>query len=104
MIWKNLPNWLKGGIIGLVIGAILSLIEVLCYSTCDSFGCVVCGFPTIIGAVLSYPLSWFGQFSDNLLFFFVFPVFNIIGLIIICALIGWIMGKIKSKNQNEVEK
>jgi uncharacterized membrane protein YeaQ/YmgE (transglycosylase-associated protein family) len=93
-----MKTWLKGGVIGLVIGVVSSLLEISCISTCDGFGCIPCGFLAIIGALLSYPISWIvGTPSDNYLFFFIFPIFNIIGWIILCAFIGWIIGKIKNK-------
>lgn len=98
--FKNLPSWLKGGVIGLfmplfsIIGLHLGIIPFVIPIAFMSIPI------TIIGGALELPIIA----SD---IGFLFPDFNIFGYILIImfwtcvgTIIGWIIGKIKSKWYN----
>jgi uncharacterized BrkB/YihY/UPF0761 family membrane protein len=70
MGWKNLSYWLKGGVFGLILGLLVVLFGQLTSSPADA-------------RVLTLYLTW--AFIPGLLF--------------ICALIGWIYGKIKNRKR-----
>ena len=82
MGWKNLAGWLKGGIIGVVLYIFFALFNAVPLLT--FFGNLILkanpslsfnfAFAFLFGFVI-YPLVWFG----------------------LGALIGWIVGKIKSR-------
>ena len=92
MGWKNLPYWLRGGIVALIIAIILLVPSLIIES-----------IPLYI-----FNLDFIGLiiFQGSILNEDIFGVFQLITLaisyFIIGALIGLIIGKIKSKRQNEV--
>jgi len=90
MEWKEKPAWLKGGIIGGVIG-VVSIILFLLVPT--SLG--LASFAQGIGALIR---SLFGPVNG----IWASIIINLIGYFIIGAIIGWIVGKIKSKKQEQM--
>ena len=92
MNWKNLPYWLKGGIIGITI-------VVIAYFTKISAIFYIAIIPII---PLIYLLHFLGievcrgEFCSNSHIFTVI-FFVVLGSFIIGLVIGWIYGKLKSK-------
>ena len=116
MKWKNLPTWLKGGIIGLVTG-ILTLLGCYLYQLWfehtkqgDMFLAVIrkinplevlIVFPFVIAATIS---SLIGLRGTSLIFKLPYAnaLISLLGLLIyflIGAFIGWIIEKLKSKKK-----
>ncbi len=100
MGWKNLSAWLKGGIIGgLIITIMLTLLPLIS----DTVGKYL-RFIYLPGTYISiltnnFTLDW-GQgvpLKIKLFEILLFSAVNILFYFIIGALIGWIIGKIKSK-------
>jgi len=95
--------WLKGGLIGVGISVILIIIFILCGLICVGdeacIGCLVFGIPLPgVLILLSEPFN----FISNIILrktseWLVFSIFSIVIYFLIGALIGWIVGKIKSK-------
>ena len=75
MSWKNLPSWLKGGVIGGIVGLILSIIT-FSYTGIDI-----------------QKDNLLSLFIQNLLIYLVITF-------IIGAIIGWIVGKFKKQKSN----
>lgn len=106
MGWKKLPSWLKGGIILSVLYLIISLILIK-YPCSTGYLRGQCLGLGILFLVLSSPglgiLNLLSiEYSENLYLaiIFTFSIYFIIG-----AIIGWIIGKIKSrKRENEKRK
>ena len=90
MGWKELPTWLKGGLIALVI--ILIDIAFINYLGEGFFHIiiVIIGFPMFIFAIFLAKI--FGD--GNYFLFSMIPYSFILG-----SLIGWIVGKVKSKEK-----
>ena len=96
MGWKNWSSWVKGGIIGLGIALILFIIIILIPGTTHS--------STVLKdsiAKIAQSLDWIlfilnGGYCDGMscifMMFTIWPSYFCIG-----ALIGWIVGKIKSQ-------
>lgn len=84
-----MKSWLKGGLIGLILGIIFSL-----YMSSLSF-CVGLNSDGTSNCPTRFDL-----FLDNLTAFFPSIVITLISLFIIGAIIGWIIGIIK-KNKND---
>lgn len=89
---KNWPSWLKGGIIGAIIGLILIIIGTICLP--------FAGFPPRCPStiILHLPLILLSNFLEDL---FLGYIVLILLSIIISALIGFIIGKIKSLKKRE---
>lgn len=111
MGWKNWPYWLRGGIIGGVIGIIWFV-----------FHFMGMNFGPGEGGYLNWVYYTFGVISGllgSILGFFIFPIallfgeyfsdatatpfliISVIYLFLIGALIGFIIGKIKSRNKKK---
>ena len=87
MGWKNLPSWLKGGIIGLL------LYVVLVVSNITPIIAFLVSIQNFFARFFLSPDDW-GSISFAFLFSFVLaPIL----WFIIGAFIGWLVGKIKSK-------
>ena len=89
--WKNIPIWFRGGIFGFItafMGMLLSFIDFYYVYLFDFIG-------------LSLSIIMRGEITS-----FIFPALRIASMFtsyfLIGALIGFIIGKIKSKKQNEV--
>lgn len=86
MGWKDWPYWLKGGIIGVILLLILSLFAVATpksdMGNVFSWAIILIAFPFM----LTYE-------DSQMLNFILFPIY----FFILGAIIGWIVGKIKSK-------
>jgi len=102
--WKNLPYWLKGGIITTILCLIIALALVPFGD--DTGGYLILPYwfiPTLIGsAIICTPFVWiFGPLAwDNIndfFFHFGFAVTGIIFYFLIGAIIGWIYGKIRNR-------
>lgn len=89
MNWKNLPYWLKGGIIGLTIGLLYGLFSII----------------LIVLVILGYlPASPFnlGTQSPKFLFLIIPFIGTLIQtsiLFVIGSLIGYIYGKVKLRKE-----
>jgi len=95
-MWKRLPTWLKGGIIGSITLVLLYPFFFISNIFPDSLFLNICQaiyFPGLLVAYLIYPTNPFGP-TPILWHFFAIP-FVILQGFIIGALIGWIVGKIK---------
>ncbi len=92
MTWKNLPYWLRGGIISLLIVAVLYLI-LISLSLFTSLGEVLGGSKNIL---LTLSLGTYfvlgGESESATIVFGLIVEYFIIG-----AVIGLIIGKLKSK-------
>ncbi len=94
---NNKRYWLRGGIAGLVFNAIFTLpgiiIGIFAHDVSDAFGTVAEKIFNFFGTILLYiPLGKEG-FQFPLLFVISFGFTSIVG-----AVIGWIYGKIKNRN------
>ncbi len=95
------PYWLKGGIVGSVIAIASSILFSLCLLIFKAEAGLICFFLILPGAL------FFEMFLGELLFIFnVSELFyeillnatNFILLLLAGLLLGWIVGKIKSKS------
>jgi uncharacterized membrane protein YeaQ/YmgE (transglycosylase-associated protein family) len=93
MAWKNLPLWLKGGIIAVVLMGIIAGIAFFIEPKCTSTDC---GFP-LWNLILLYPaipvtIPLTSIFEKGIL-----PSLIVLSIyyFIVGAIIGWIVGKIK---------
>jgi hypothetical protein len=88
--------WLKGGLIGVGIGLILGVIGVLIFGEClFSHGPgIICKFLIYDTLLLMKYIFPFYDLAIVIMF-----LYNLIKFFIIGALIGWIVGKIKSKKK-----
>lgn len=90
MAWKNFPYWLRGGIIGLIMGVIISPLYVI--STPIPYFYKITYY-------LYYPISLSiinkGPFSGTSILLLIFLVLVITG--IYGAIIGFIYGKTKGR-------
>jgi len=104
MGWKEWPSWLKGGVIGIAVGALFSIYSFFngCYVNyggaytgigCFGFGSVVSMFIAGLGFFLMKPWASIPPFS---IFRFLGIIIN---LFIVGILLGWIVGKIKQKKE-----
>ena len=82
MGWKERPYWLKGGIIGLVLGIVLGFILYV-YFPMKKFALILCK---------TFPCPQVAYYNEPL-----FILYSPIILFIVGTLIGWIVGKVKSK-------
>jgi len=98
MTWKDLPIWLKGGIIGLLFGIIDLAITLAFPPLYCKLGanCPPQPFIGKIATLFIMPLESILDISNNMVFqlILILLYFFIIG-----AIIGFIVGKIKSKKQ-----
>jgi len=98
MSWKNISEWLKGGIILLAISLVLEIIDyaaafLFCPEIVGGIGCIL---PTrILEIPALYVLNFltFGNFIPSILITLLF--YFIVG-----ALIGFMISKLKSKQTN----
>ncbi|MEI6731272.1 MAG: hypothetical protein WCK90_01185 [archaeon] len=103
MSWKDLPNWLKGGIIVTLIGLIIFLLSSVCYQTkcrepaqgCqDYFNYAFCSYSNKIIVTVDFSINpLINSFAPIIAFIGTIAIYFIIG-----AIIGWILGKFKSKS------
>ena len=91
MGWRDLPTWLKGGIIFVLIVIVIDVVDYLILPLISR-----ALFPLQIA---NYPLYLFWQLSEsgtiNLILHL--SLYFVVG-----AIIGWIVGKIKSKKQAQM--
>lgn len=95
-----MKTWLKGGLIGGGIGILISMLELIYWYICSNCSEVV-GWLTIFLALPLY--IFFGESSIGN-FFIEFVITNltiILDLFIIGTLIGFVIGKIKSKKRKK---
>jgi len=109
MKFKNLPAWLKGGIIGLIIG-ILFILGAYFYQwwvdyTAPTIPPVMIEKPNILKILLFLPFILPFIIASLILFLLTgleneYPITIFIGLIVyflIGAFIGWIVGKVRKR-------
>ena len=113
MGWKDLPSWLKGGIIGIVLFFIGILNIYLFDNRIPTFLSIILGLSLIPGLLLKLffidriLISIFSLTCDNfkihcpsyidiLSFIILFFIYFLVS-----ALIGWIVGKIKSGGKKQ---
>ena len=94
MSWKHWPYWLKGGVIGVVVGTILDIPPILCYLSIGGFFCInispmiFAGFFTELFPSISY--------AHPILFL---TVTSIVLSLLLGSLIGAIVGHFQSKRK-----
>jgi hypothetical protein len=89
MSWKDWPYWVRGGVIGVLVYFILALLVVtyifsVATSSDDGLALIVIFLPGL----------WLTQKSIFAL------LINLLSFFIIGAIIGWIIGKIKERKEN----
>jgi len=111
MGWKNWPSWLKGGLIGAII-SLLTVFPIYTYLTlinsCESYIQKIPDLEIVCNLEGIFHLIIFGGFLTGgvliilLIIALLFAILLIgVGGFGIGALIGFIIGKIKSKNQTQ---
>lgn len=113
MSWKNLPYWLKGGIITITIYIIVIVISILTTGIDCSGECLPIYF--ILSVPALFPLLFIVQllnfnletillqfglnFSSNpsIKFFIIVFIWSILFYFFIGSIVGWIIEKIKSR-------
>ena len=101
MAWNDLPIWLKFAIVFSIVNTILFLVSLYNYSNATKevyndmspFAFLIYGLTTYPTILLFMLFSGKGKIAEIITLFFA----GIINWFIIGALIGWIVGKIKSK-------
>jgi len=89
MGWKNWPYWLKGGIIG-------TAAYLIYFTITFPFSLYI---PYELGLCINeYGAGIFNCNANNGLNFWFVLFLSIILFVIVCSIISWIYGKIKSKN------
>lgn len=97
MRWEKIPYWFRGGLILETIYIIIGIISFVLGKNCtNDFGCLIYVVPLIFPAFL---IPSFNSLvgSEGLKFLPVLIITNMIIIFPIGCLIGWIIGKIKSK-------
>lgn len=97
MLWKNWPYWLKGGLIGAITVSTVEIIDslilpALCLyeQSSKALNVLGCIFPSRIANI---PLMYLGLFFGSRI---VDLILAIIFYFAVGAIVGWIVGKIKS--------
>lgn len=108
--WKNLPYWLRGGIVGSSLNILLFVLILVIakifgdYALILAFTIVPFVSPFFFGVSPLFFLDLSLPYNLNIPFF-VYQFLNIliplIVYFVIGAIIGWIYGKIKVRNQNK---
>jgi K+-sensing histidine kinase KdpD len=94
MGWSEWPAWVKGGVIAVVIELILFILLLLLESLRIDTSLWIVAFPVSF-------ILWGFVFGDNMTpfwFYLSYPL-SVILWFIIGAIIGFIIGKIKSRNE-----
>jgi hypothetical protein len=115
MGWKDWPYWLKGGVLAIPIGFILFFVGILLvmvgnYLACPQAGEGVCrnDLFSVTGGFLVFMLTWSVKYISSLdvqnelqIYFYNFLkiILPIIQVFLVGIIVGWIYGKIKSRNQ-----
>ena len=100
MGWKQWPSWVKGGVIGVssIIFCVVLYFIIWAYPKIMSLP-VLGSFFTLLGMLVAALFSPYLSYQDSFLHF---PLPNAIIWTVISfllgALLGWIVGKIKVKN------
>ena len=95
---KNLSTWRKGGLIGICLYALLNLLPMI-LPYIQSNGTIMHG----IYFMNSFPQTLFSHMGLNyilpmIIYFYVMLVFGVIFYYIVGAILGWIYGKIRNRN------
>jgi len=90
-----MKTWLKGGIIGGIFGIFIWIINILF----DSSIMLIFALPVNYLLVLVFPHSFAPSMTSKFLIYFIPLMFIILFYFIIGTLIGLIIRKIKSRNQ-----
>lgn len=116
MGWKDWPYWLKGGVIGLLLGAMFSVFAIMSYNPTQKnyFLCPLLsgdGGPCRTTAIILTPFLFFSAIPLALFCWIsgmegssckipeIVIVFSVLFVWILTGvLIGWIYGKIKNRN------
>jgi len=106
MSWKNLPGWLKGGVIGIIVYMILSLLFFISDSRLSvqhPYLAIVLFLPQLPGTVLAYlfglPVLNGNLFNEGLSLSIVPVILNAIIYFLMGALIAF-----KPKSRSKVKK
>jgi len=110
MGWKDLPYWLKGGLIGVIVAFFSSLIVQLV--ELNNLGIIreIFAWLNLPGLIIAaftgfFRIDFFGGFgstpAETLKSIIVVFIFNVLFYFLIGALVGAIVGKVKSKNKNK---
>jgi len=98
MGWKNWPSWLKGGVIGITLYVLIGIFIWFLEGKMDAGG--MRGFFSFI-YFLTPGLFIFGYNFDGPIvpIYTLSIILSIASYFLVGALIGWIIGKLKSKKQ-----
>ena len=92
--------WMRGGIIGAIISVLLSLLTFPCLiiiKGVEGLSCVLLLSPVIIlFTTFNFLDNFFAQFGMTIYLILV-SILQFIAWVVIGVLLGWIIGKIKSK-------
>lgn len=94
MGWRDLPTWLKGGIIGGIIGLVALLAIPLGTFSGDNVDMliIIAGFPTFLALPSMFIIGTISH-GNVLAGIYLAPIIYFI----IGAIIGWIVGKFKKR-------
>lgn len=102
MLWKNLPYWLKGSIIGMIYFFTIFVIELIFGGSCFTVKSDLCGVLSMMGFLPIFALvDWLAnmvpifQYTEKLGDYILSNLIFLSSAIIIGALIGWLIGKFK---------
>jgi len=96
MGWKNWSYWLKGGVIGLVLEIIIvGLLTIQKYLFCKQ---IICFYQVFnLAGTVCMNCNDSADFSVSLILILGITIVSIL----IGSIIGWIVGKIKSRNNSK---
>ena len=101
-MWKNWPNWLKGGIIAVSINLILMIIAIIYALIANASRDAII---YLIGLVQipSFIAVWYASYTntDSLFEGIIALMLGLTGYFLEGVIIGWLIGKIKSKIKSE---
>jgi len=99
MGWKNWPAWLKGGVIGLIYSVYSLIIFYSLQYIGNNLIKIILSITLLpfysVGALFELPMSFVLALTggSSLMFY----TFDSILIILICIIIGWIVGRVKKK-------
>ncbi len=102
--FKSKPYWLRGGIIGGIIALLLALLATTCLISIPGEAGIVCLFlplgplfPEFFFGYVQFEFVDFSIYFSDLFYVFLMHMTSFIILFFFGSLVGWIIGKIKSK-------
>lgn len=103
--WKNWPYWLRGGVIGGGVTLLYVLLVYSCDYTTSGYSSLDCGLTFLVFGPI-YPIFLLGVFFVGTLDipspFETLMMISVVAWLIIGALIGLLVGYLKSRKKNSV--